>query len=152
MNTLIIYTSIHHGNTEKVAKAMADVMNARLVKVDEIEPSEILEYDLIGFGSGIFSGKHHRSILKFVDDIPLLENKNVFIFYTSGFEKFPILKPFDSKLNKKLLKKEASIVGCFSCRGWETYGPFAIGGGKNKGQPNEEDIRQAEEFARSLLE
>lgn len=36
MKTLIIYKSYHHMNTEKVAKAMAKAMNARLAKVEDI--------------------------------------------------------------------------------------------------------------------
>ena len=41
MNALIIYTSIHHGSTEKIAQAIADVLNARIVKPSEIKSEEI---------------------------------------------------------------------------------------------------------------
>jgi flavodoxin len=35
MKILIIYKSYHHLSTEKVAKAMAETMNTKLVKVEE---------------------------------------------------------------------------------------------------------------------
>ena len=38
MKTLIIYKSYHHMSTEKIAKAMAETLNAKLVKVDDSEP------------------------------------------------------------------------------------------------------------------
>ena len=31
---------------------------------------DIEKYDLIGFGSGIYFGKHHKKLLKFIDEIP----------------------------------------------------------------------------------
>jgi flavodoxin len=41
-------------------------------------------------------------------------------------------------------------VGEFSCRGFDTSQAARIIGGINKGRPNEEDLKQAENFARSL--
>jgi Flavodoxins len=75
MKTLIIYISIHHGNTEKVAKAMTEVLNAKLVKPYEVDTTTLSRYDLIGFGSGIYFGKHHENLLRFVDSLPMQENK-----------------------------------------------------------------------------
>ncbi len=54
MKTLIIYISIHHSNTERIAKAMAEILDAKLVKSNEVHINDLLEYDLIGFGSGIY--------------------------------------------------------------------------------------------------
>jgi flavodoxin len=52
MKTLIVYTSIAHGNTEKVAQVMAEVLGADLAKTQETKPERLAGYDLIGFGSG----------------------------------------------------------------------------------------------------
>jgi len=54
MKTLIIYKSVHQMNTEKVAKAMAEAINADLRKVEEVTPAMLAEYDLPG-------GPHHSS-------------------------------------------------------------------------------------------
>lgn len=49
MKTLILYFSFHHKNTERIAKAMAEVLNADLVEVTEASPEIVFDYDLIGF-------------------------------------------------------------------------------------------------------
>lgn len=46
MSALIIYHSIHHGNTEKIARAIAEVLKARLVKSDEADINTLSDYDL----------------------------------------------------------------------------------------------------------
>jgi len=120
LKTLIIYKSIHHENTLRVARVMASELDAVLSTPEEVDIDSLAQYDLIGFGSGIYMGKHHRSLLNFVKDLDSLTGKNTFVFYTS-------------------------------CRGLETYGPFRIGGGKNKGHPTETDLNNARDFAKSLI-
>lgn len=64
MKTLIIYKSYHHMNTEKVAKVMAETLNATLAKVEDGRPEELANYDLIGFGSastGIRTTKNYSN-------------------------------------------------------------------------------------------
>ena len=63
MKTLIVYASVHHQNTEKVAKAMAEELEADLVPVSQAQPDIITTYELIGFGSGIYFMKFHKSLL-----------------------------------------------------------------------------------------
>jgi len=70
MKTLIIYELVHHGNTEKVVKIMASVLEADLLKPDEIDKKILFDYDLIGFGSGIYFGKHHKRLLDFINSLP----------------------------------------------------------------------------------
>jgi len=80
MKALIIYTSVHHGNTEKVANVMANILGASLLQVKQADASMLEQYDLIGFGSGIYFGKHHKVLLDFADRLPVLRNKKAFIF------------------------------------------------------------------------
>ncbi|MCK4358430.1 MAG: flavodoxin family protein [Candidatus Cloacimonetes bacterium] len=145
MKTLLIYVSIHHGNTEKIAKVMAKVLNAKLVKPNEIDINELSKYDLIGFGSGIYGGKHHKVLLNFVDKLFQGQNKKAFIFSTSGTN-----KDYNKSLKEKLLEKGFDIVGEFSCKGFDTWGPFKIVGGINRGRPNEQDLKKARKFAEEL--
>ena len=147
MKTLIIYVSVHHGNTEKVAKEMAEVLNADLLKPTEVDPNALSEYDLIGFGSGIYLLKHHESLLNFVDKMDELKGKKAFIFSTSGF---PMQSLFYSTLRKSLSEKGFDVVNEFSCRGFTTYGPFKRIGGINKDKPNKEDLENARKFAADL--
>jgi Flavodoxins len=80
MRTLIIYESIHHGNTEKVVKVIANVLEAKLAKPKELDINTVAEYDLIGFGSGIYGWKHHKDLLNTVDKLSSQKNKRAFIF------------------------------------------------------------------------
>jgi flavodoxin len=150
MKALIIYISVHHGNTERVAKVMANTLDADLLQLKQTDASMLEQYDLIGFGSGIYFGKHHGSLLDYIDKLPMLRNKKAFIFSTSGLRKIPFVHDFDKPLRKKLQQKGFDIIGEFSCRGLDTYRATKLVGGVNKGRPNADDLRQAEDFARGL--
>ena len=54
MKSVLIVFSYHHKNTEKIAKVMAKILDASIKSPMEINPQELQEYDLIGFGSGIY--------------------------------------------------------------------------------------------------
>lgn len=148
MKTLIVFTSIHHQNTERVAKVIAEELGADLVPVGEAQSRTLAAYDLVGFGSGIYFWKHHKTLLQFVETLPPVTGKRAFIFSTSGeggIEKHAALK-------EQLVNRGFSIVGEFSCKGWDTFGPMKLIGGFNKGRPNEEDLAEARIFARGLKE
>lgn len=146
MKTLIIYISVHHQNTEKVAKVMAEELDADLVPVMKAQSDTLAAYDLIGFGSGIYFMKHHKTLLRFVETLPAGTEKRAFIFSTSGDGK----KKRHASLKEKLVNQGFSIVDEFSCKGWDTWGPLKLFGGINKGRPNEEDLAGARVFALGL--
>ena len=148
MKTLIIYQSVHHGNTKKVAKAIAEEISADLVKPGEIDMTKVKDCDLIGFGSGIYFCKHHVSLLNLVDTLPVLESRKAFIFSTSGVPLFT--KFWHKELKQKLIKKSFNIIGDFSCKGFATYGPLKLIGGIGKGHPDEKDLEKAKDFARKF--
>jgi flavodoxin len=50
----VICSSTHHGNTKKVADSITKILDGELVKPNELDVNNLLEYDLIGFGSGIY--------------------------------------------------------------------------------------------------
>jgi flavodoxin len=150
MKALIIYISVHHGNTEKVAKVMANILDAALLEVKQANASMLEQYDLIGFGSGIYFGKHHKSLLDFVDRLPMFKNKKAFIFSTSGLRKIRLVHNFDKPLKERLQRKGFDIIGEFSCRGLDTYRATKLVGGINRGRPDAKDLKQAEDFAKGL--
>ena len=150
MKALLIYVSVHHGNTEKVARNMANVLDADLVQVKQADAAVLGRYDLIGFGSGVYFGKHHASLLDFVDRLPAVRNKRAFIFSTSGLRKIPFVHDFDKSLKEKLRGKGFDVIGEFSCRGYDTSRAAMIVGGINRGRPSARDLQQAEDFARRL--
>lgn len=146
MKTLIVYESYHHKNTGLVARAMAESLDAKLASTGGIEPGSLAEYDLIGFGSGIYFGRHHKTLLALVEKLPVQQGKAAFIFSTSGAD-----RDQHGRLRELLKAKGFAIVGEFSCRGFDTFGPFALIGGLQKGKPDETDIANARAFARGLL-
>ena len=150
MKALVIYISVHHGNTEKIAKVMANALDADLLQVKQMNASMLEQYDFIGFGSGIYFGKYHKSLLDFADTLPMLRNKITFIFSTSGLRKIRFIHDFSKPLKEKLQRKGFDVIGEFSCRGFDTSWAAMIVGGINKGRPNARDLKQAEDFARAL--
>jgi len=129
---------------------MSNTLNADLLQVEQVDVNVLTEYDLIGFGSGIYFGKYHKSLLELVDKLPVLKNKKAFTFATSGLRKMRFVHDFDKPLKEKLKQKGFNIVGGFSCRGFDTSQAAKIIGGINRGRPDEKDLNQAENFARGL--
>jgi flavodoxin len=150
MKTLIVYVSVHHGNTEKIAKAMASILDADLLRLEDTDAGMLEQYDLVGFGSGIYFGKHHESLLDFVDKLPMMKDKRAFIFSTSGLRKMSVVHDFDKPLRRRLQWKGFDTIGEFSCRGLDTYRATRLVGGVNRGRPNARDLKKAEDFASSL--
>ena len=153
-NTLIVLSSFHHNNTRKIAEVIAATMSAKIVETRDINIEELKEYDLIGFGSGIYDAHHHQSQLNMVDALPVVYGKHAFIFSTTGAPKFIVNNTFiknnHSLIRKKLEAKGYIVIGEFGCRGWNTNKFLKYFGGLNKGHPNNEDLSDAEKFAETL--
>jgi flavodoxin len=150
---LIILFSMENNNTAKIANAIANVLDADVKSPQQIDPNDIKKYDLVGFGSGIFDGKHHVSISEFVGTLSFSPNTKVFIFSTSGISRESLSERDDphKPLREKLLSKGFIIIGEFNCVGFNDNSFLKLFGGMNKGRPNAGDIKQAEEFARKLI-
>ncbi|HZE15947.1 MAG TPA: flavodoxin domain-containing protein [Mycobacterium sp.] len=54
MKSLIVCVSTSHGNTRRITYRMAEVLDAEVVDSESVDPETIREYDLVGFGSGIY--------------------------------------------------------------------------------------------------
>ena len=91
MKSAVIYYSRHHGNTKKVIDAVFSDKDIALIDAAKNESVNLADYDLIGFASGIYYSKFHKSVLKFAQN-SLLENKKVFFIYTYGVKKRDIQK------------------------------------------------------------
>ena len=150
MKSLLILFSYHHNNTEKIAKVFAKVFDAQIKTPQQINPEELQEYSLIGFGSGIYSDKHHKSLLDLAEKLPQVTNKEAFIFSTSAMLGEKKVAEDHSTLREKLQSKGYMIVDEFACKGFNTNSFMKYVGGMNKGRPNAEDLKHAEEFAQNL--
>ena len=148
MKTLLILVSYHHKNTQKIADVLAKTLNAQIKTPQQTSPEDLQQYDLVGFGSGIYFGKHHKELRALVGKLSLAVNKKAFIFSTSGDTRNGVKLHMD--LKKELASKGYNIVGEFNCAGFDTFGLLKLFGGIKKGKPDAVDLKRAEDFAEKL--
>ncbi len=149
MKALILLFSYHHKNTEKIAETIAHTIGAEIKNLQQADPNDISNFDLVGFGSGVYFGKLHKALLEFADKLPSVQGKKAFIFSTSGEDRKDANSKFHKKLREKLEAKGFVIAGEFNCQGLDTYA-FNKFLGIGKGRPNQEDLQHAETFALTL--
>lgn len=145
MKTAILYYSKHHGNTKKVLDAIAKVWNVTLIDAAETEQVELSGYDRIGFASGIYFSKFHKSVLKLAES-SLPQGKKVFFLYTCGAKK----DTYTKALRELAKARKAQVLGEYGCLGYDTYGPFKLIGGLAKGHPDEKELADAVAFYEAL--
>lgn len=144
---IIIFESFHHNNTKKIAQVISQGLQAELYKPEQVDLSTLADFECIGIGSGIYFGKPHENIQRFLAQLPYLQNRKSFLFTTSGMQ-----NPNDIQLIRNAMEsKGLKIMDFFSCRGLNTHGPLKLVGGTNKGHPDLKDLQHAEIFARNLL-
>lgn len=148
MSALIICASVSHGNTRRIADAMGQVLDARVVE-PEHAPTDISAYDLIGFGSGIYYNAFHASLRAFVTALDAGQRGRAFTFATSGFADSG-MTAYSKALVEMLAGKGFDMRGSFSCRGFDTWLPFKLVGGLHKGHPDTNDLVAARNFAGQL--
>ena len=83
MRTVIVYASVHHGNTEKLVKSIAEECQVDLIDAVKQPDADLSSYDMIGFASGIYFSKFHQSILEFAEK-NLPDDKKIFLICTYG--------------------------------------------------------------------
>ncbi len=145
MKAIIICASTHHGNTRKVVDAIAKEFDVEVVDATTVKEKDLSEYELIGFASGIYAAHFHQAVLNFAKD-NLPQDKKIFFIMTSAMN-----KDFSKSMAPALEGKNATVVGRFSCTGYNTFGPFKLIGGTAKGHPDETDLKNAIEFYRGLI-
>jgi len=154
--SLVVVFSYHHNNTERIANSCAKVLGAEVKTPQQVKPEEIAEYDLVGFGSGIYSATFDQSVLDLADRLLYAAGKKAFLFSTYGAPAFVANREFVEKnhdeIRKKLQAKGYTLLGEFGCAGWNTNSFLKFFGGLNKGRPNAEDLANAETFAREMKE
>ena len=147
MKTVICYYSRHHGNTRKVLEAMAQEGEIHLIDVTARQTVQLMEYDCIGFASGIYGFEVQKAVVEFARQY-LPQGKPVFFVYTYG-----VAKGTGSKALTEIAKeKGCPVLGEFSCRGYDTFGPFKLMGGIAKGHPDTQDLDNARRFFRQIQE
>ena len=78
----IIYKSVHHGNTKRIAEVMAEFFGCGFIDLKDVKVDVVKDYDLIGFGSGIYYSKPHKELMKFIEGLDKVKDKKAFVFST----------------------------------------------------------------------
>ena len=148
MKILIVVKSKHQGNTQKIAEAMSEVAPVTVTMFEDVKNYKLSEYDIVGFGSGIYFGKHDKELIKFVEGV-CDKKAYSFVFSTSGSKNF---EKYNSTLIKMLERKNKVVLGSFGCLGLDKFFIFKISGGINKDRPNIDDFDAAQQFILNVVE
>lgn len=152
MKALIVYCSNYKNNTEKIAHVLGDRINCEIINIKDIKVLNLKDYDLIGFGSGVYKENLSTEIFRLVDKLNL-ESKKVFVFSTSGVG----MKFYNNSLIKLLESKGATNIGSFACKGsfnakeFTNVKIFDLIGRLSQGHPNNKDFKMAESFIDELI-
>lgn len=147
MNTAICYYSRHHGNTRKVLEAMAQEGGVELIDVTTRQAVRLEGYDCVGFASGIYGFAFQEAVVEYARQY-LPDGKPVFFVCTYGGAKGTGPKA----VAEIAREKGCPVLGEFSCKGYDTFGPFRLVGGIAKGHPDAADLEDARRFYRVLRE
>lgn len=142
----VIYTSVHHRNTKKLLEGIKKEIEIEMIPSYEVKNRNLLQYDIVGFASGIYAGKCHKSIIHLIhqpDKFP----KKAFAICTSG-----LLNTNYIKRMKHLLSDNGfEVLGGFQCKGFDTFAFLKWFGGIAKGHPSEKDIQDAIAFVKMII-
>lgn len=145
MKTAIIYYSKHHGNTKKLIDAIAAQHDVTAIDATEVKTADLTGFDMVGFASGIYYSKFHKSVLEFAQQ-NLPDGKPVFFLYTYGAEK----QGYTKAISDAVATHNAKIIGEYGCFGFNTFGPFKLIGGIAKGHPTADELDGAVKFYSAL--
>jgi flavodoxin len=141
----IVYRSVHHGNTKKLLDAIAEACAVDLLDVTEAEKTDLTKYSAVGFASGVYYSKMHSSLYDFLAKTPALPQKT-FLLYTSGSGK----GTYGNSFAESLREKGHEVCGIYSCKGFDTFGPFRLVGGIAKGHPSQDEIDAGVKFMKEI--
>ena len=142
-NVCIVYSSTHHGNTEKVLNKIKEKFpETVLIKAGDFNPDDFNRYEAIGFASGIFYLKFAKPVDKLFEQALVGSVQKLFFIYTAG----AVNAGFEKTLRKKTEQSGKICMGIFGCKGFDTFGPLKFIGGLNKNRPNEKDFKNAIDF------
>ena len=167
MKILVCYFS-NTGNTEKVAKSIAEGLkdeSVEILKIEDADPSNLKNYDLVILGSGIYGGKLSKKVTDFMKQVTGYPPK--FAFFNTHQSERAYQKAF-KRIRSKLEESGSEVIGEFDCIGENIGMPKETILGMlaklppeerkrqeakieaTKGHPDEQDLANAKTFGESL--
>ena len=146
MNTAIVFASPHHGNTKKLLDAIASAF-PEVTLIDAIRTPEpdLSGNDAVGFASGIYYSKLHKSVLRVAQE-RLPQGVPVFFLYTCGMRRAGYTKA----VADAAAAHGARVLGEYGALGYNTYGLLRLIGGMGKGHPDSAETDGAVAFYRGV--
>ena len=142
-NVCIVYSSTHHGNTEKVLNKIKEKFpETVLIKAGDFNPDDFNRYEAIGFASGIFYLKFAKPVDKLFEQALVGSVQKLFFIYTAG----AVNAGFEKTLRKKTEQSGKICMGIFGCKGFDTFGPLKLIGGFKKTRPKKKHFKKTKEF------
>ncbi len=145
MKSIIIYGSHHHGSTKALVQAITRHQNVELWDAEAAGRPSLEDYDLIGFASGIDFGRFYPAVTGTAQTLPA--GKPVYALFTCAKEN----RKYGDEIQKTAAERGCTYLGTFGCRGYNTYGPWKLIGGMNKGHPTPEEQAAAIAFYEKVL-
>jgi len=146
LKTAIVFYSQHHKNTRKLVEAIKESdPEVKLIDVSVTKVAELDGYDRIGIASGIYFSKFAKPLMEYLTT-QLPEGKEVFALYTCGQMRASYTKDIKALVEEK----KGTYRGEYGCFGFDTFGPFKLVGGLQKGHPTEEEIQSAVDYYNNL--
>ncbi len=151
LKAAIVYYSAT-GSTFKVAKAickgLSQTMSCDLLKIKKADPKKMAEYDVIGLGGPIWYFRETANLKLFVQRMPVMEGKPVFLFCSHGSDPIGF---FDS-LGQSVVKKKMTIIGWNDWYGSVFHVLHMPKPYLTDGHPDSIDLAQAEAFGGEMAD
>ncbi len=148
MKAIVIYYS-QSGNTEKIAQSVASGLGTKALKLADVNPETLKNYDLIVIGSPVHGGAPNRKVTEFISHMPEIPGKKGGAFCTKSLfgDKTTI-----AVIRKGLESKGMKFAGSYCAVGFSRFigdfGPRIF----HRGHPTKQELVKAEEFGRGLLQ
>jgi ferredoxin len=151
MKSIVIYYS-QTGNTKKIAQAIHAGMNQSgaqcdIARLKDVDPTDLVSYDLIGLGSPVIHARELPNVTKFINYMKSVDGKHAFAFCTHG----AIPGYYLGRVVPALIQRGLTVIGW---KDWfcSAYHPVIPKPYFTDGHPDAIDLKEAEDFGREMVE
>lgn len=147
MNAIVIY-STHRTNTQKVAEAIAEAANCKIIKLTEnfdVSSLPLDGVDLVFLGTGIRGGEPYVELLNFLKTADLGKGKRFVLFMTWAGGGASNKLAYEGVKKALEAKGQQLELDYFLCLG-KTFGLT------HRNRPNEGDLTEAKKWATQQLD
>lgn len=150
---LIVYFS-QKGATQKIANQIAGSLKEKGHEVDfhnlkDGKAPDVKDYDFIGIGSPTYYFQQPMTVKKYLDSLPELNQKPVFVFSIAGAYRGRT----GNVIRKIIEKKGGKEIGYFKAKGADiVYLYLKEGNLYSPESPTDEELSKAKEFGQEVAE